>query len=191
VRIGDLSGMTQIDYPEPDLFDELVRLRRWRMSDLRCVEEAASDPQIPEGTTVPAVYTEADGRAWIERQQRRQPEGRGLSFAIADVASDEAVGLIVLMLRQMPGTAGIGYWLIPRARRRGRGTRAIRMVSRWAIADAGMARIEAVVEPHNEPSLRALRKSGFVTEGVLRSHLHIAGSHRDVISLSLIAADLA
>ena len=183
--------MTQLDYPDPDLADDLVRLRRWRMSDLPCVEEAASDPRIPEGTTVPAQYTVAEGCAWIERQMSRQPTHWGLSLAIADVATDEAVGLIVLMHRKMPGTAGLGYWLIPRARRGGRGTRAIGLLSRWALTDAGLARVEARVEPRNEPSLRALRKCGFVTEGILRSHLYIAGGHRDVVSLSLIPADLA
>lgn len=182
--------MARLDYPDPDLADDLVRLRRWRTSDLRCVEEAATDPRIPEGTTVPAHYTEQEGRAWIERQLSRQPEGRGLSLAIADIASDEAVGLIVVMHRKMPGTAGLGYWLIPRARRAGRGTRAIGLLSTWALTGAGLARVEALVEPHNEPSLKALRKCGFVTEGILRSHLYIAGQHRDVVTLSLIPADL-
>lgn len=182
--------MTELDYPKPDLADDLVRLRRWRLSDLRCVEEASSDPRIPEGTTVPARYTEHEGRAWIERQLGRQTDGWGLSLAIADVATDEAMGLIVVMKRQMPGTAGIGYWLIPRARGAGRGTRAIRLLSRWALTDAGMARLEAHVVPDNEPSLKALRTCGYVTEGILRSHLVIAGSHHDVVSLSLIPADL-
>ena len=44
--------------------------------------------------------------------------------------------------------------------------------------------------PDNEPSLKALRNCGYVTEGILRSHLVIAGSHHDVVSLSLIPADL-
>ncbi len=182
--------MSRLDYPDPDLADDLVRLRRWRLSDLGCVEEASLDPRIPEGTSVPARYTEADGCAWIERQLSRQPEGRGLSLAIADTASNQAVGLIVLMHRRMPGTAGVGYWLIPRARRAGRSTRAIGLLSRWALTDAGLARVEALVETDNEPSLRALRRCGFVTEGILRSHLYLAGRHRDVVSLSLLPVDL-
>lgn len=182
--------MAQLDYPDPDLADDFVRLRRWTMADLRCVEEASSDPRIPEGTTVPARYTESEGRAWIKRQLSRHSDGWGLSLAIADPVTDEAVGLIVLMKRQMPGTAGLGYWLIPRARRASRGTMAIGLLSRWALTAAGMARVEALVEPHNEPSLKALRKCGFVTEGILRSHLHLGGRHRDVVSLSLIPADL-
>ena len=182
--------MTELNYPFPDLADNRVQLRRWTMADLACVAEAASDPRIPEGTTVPARYTEVEGRAWIERQLSRQPEGRGLSLAIADRPSNEAMGLIVLMLGDAPGTAELGYWLIPRARAGGRGTRAIRLLSSWALAETDLGRIGARVEPGNEASLQALRKCGFVTEGVLRSHLYLAGRHHDVVSLSLIPADL-
>lgn len=180
----------RIDYPEPQLSDDRIVLRRWTMDDLACIEQASSDPRIPEGTTVPAVYTPEEGRAFIERQWSRQTTGYGLSLAIADVATDEAVGLIVLMNRPAWGTAALGYWLVPDARSQGRGTRAIRLLSRWTLAETGMARLEARVMPDNEPSLRALRSCGFVTEGVLRSHLYLHGRHHDMVGLSLIPSDL-
>jgi RimJ/RimL family protein N-acetyltransferase len=180
----------RIGYPDPTLSDDRVVLRPWSMDDLACIEQASSDTRIPEGTTVPAVYTPEEGRAFVERQWSRQTTGYGLSMAIADVATNEAVGLIVLMNRPAPGTAALGYWIVPAARSQGRGTRAIRLLSRWTLAEAGMARLEARVMPDNEPSLRALRRCGFVTEGVLRSHLYLHGRHYDMVGLSLIPSDL-
>jgi hypothetical protein len=50
------------------LSDGVILLRRWEETDLDCVERAAADPDIPKGTTVPATFTPAEGRAWIERQ---------------------------------------------------------------------------------------------------------------------------
>ncbi len=44
-------------YPDPDLTDAVVRQRRWRETDIDCIRQAAMDPRIPEGTTVPALYT--------------------------------------------------------------------------------------------------------------------------------------
>ena len=65
-----------IAYPDPPLADGIVALRRWTPDDLDCVEEATQDPAIPKGTTVPAVFTRAEGLAWIERQWLRQGQGR-------------------------------------------------------------------------------------------------------------------
>ena len=74
-------------YPDPALGDGAVVLRRWAASDIGCVEEASRDPSIPEGTTVPARFTPADGLAWIERQWQRADNAEGLSLAIADAGS--------------------------------------------------------------------------------------------------------
>ena len=105
-----------LDYPDPELRSGGVRLRKWRYDDLACVEAASSDPRIPQGTTVPARYTEEEGRAFIERQWGRQTSGRGLSMAIADSETDEAKGLVFLGLGPIQGHSDLGYWLIPSAR---------------------------------------------------------------------------
>lgn len=66
---------------------------------------------------------------------------------------------------------GIGYWVLERARRRGLASRAVAMLVRWAIDDAGMVRIEALVEPDNVASQRVLERTGFRREGHLRAFL--------------------
>lgn len=86
-----------LSYPDPPLTDGTVVLRRWAESDIGCVEEASRDPHIPEGTTVPARFTVADGLAWIERQWGRADNGEGLSLATADASSDDALGAVVLL----------------------------------------------------------------------------------------------
>jgi [ribosomal protein S5]-alanine N-acetyltransferase len=148
-----LDGM--LSYPDPPLTDGEVVLRRWEDTDLACVEEASRDPVIPAGTTVPTLFTVSEGRAWIERQWGRADNGEGLSLAIAQMGLDEALGNINLLFRRQPGTAAIGYWLVERARGRGLGSRAVALLARWALTDAGLSRIEALVEPDNFPSQRA------------------------------------
>lgn len=154
---------------------------------------------------------EAGALAWIEMQVRRQADGAGLSFAIADAPSGGALGCISLHARPRPGvapaggppagllafeiqagTAGIGYWVLDRARRRGLATAAVRLLTRWAITDAGMRRIEALVEPGNRASLRVLERCSFRREGLLRDHLDLAddGRRGDAYVYSLIPGDL-
>jgi [ribosomal protein S5]-alanine N-acetyltransferase len=57
-----------LSYPDFDLTDGVVRLRRWRAADIDCIRQAAADPGIPEGTTVPALYTPQAATAFIHRQ---------------------------------------------------------------------------------------------------------------------------
>jgi RimJ/RimL family protein N-acetyltransferase len=176
-------------YPDPALSDGVVRLRPWAQRDLACVREAADDPRIPAGSTVPAVFTLDGGRAFVERQRARLERREGVSLTIAIAATDEALGLAVLLLRPQPGVAGIGYWVVPRARRRGLATRAVRLLSGWALLDAGLARVEAWAEPGNLASQRVLSGAGFVREGVLRSFLTTPEGRSDAIVFSRTTAD--
>lgn len=179
-----------LPYPEPNLSDDAVVLRPWEMTDLRCVEEASWDPHIPLGTTVPAEFSLDEGRAFIERQWSRQTDGEGLALAITDRASDDAVGQIVLLFRERPGVAGIGYWIIERARRRGFARRAVGLLSRWGLEESGLARVEALVEPDNIASQRVLEGVGFEREGLLRSYLSFGDVRADAFMYSLVTQDL-
>jgi [ribosomal protein S5]-alanine N-acetyltransferase len=180
----------RLAYPDPPLADGAIVLRRWAESDLGCVEEASRDPEIPEGTSVPARFTPAEGLAWIERQWGRRENGEGLSLAIAAAGSDEALGNINLLFRQQPGTAAIGYWLVERVRGRGLGSRAVALLSRWALTHAGLERVEALVLPDNAASQRVLEKAGFRREGHLRSYLVFATRRNDALIYSLLPSDL-
>jgi [ribosomal protein S5]-alanine N-acetyltransferase len=180
-----------LSYPDPPLSDGTIVLRRWEEGDIGCIEEASSDPRIPEGTTVPATFTPAEGLAWIERQRGRADNGEGLSLAIADAGSGEAVGLVVLLYRRQRGTVEIGYWLIPRARGRRLASRAVALVARWALTEAGLERVEALVEPDNIASRRVLETAGFRQEGHLRSYLVFNRGRADALIYSLLRSDLA
>jgi len=176
--------------PDPALTDDAVLLRPWAAADLRCVEQASRDPAIPEATTVPARYDATEGCAWIERQWDRGERGEGLSLAIADTGSGEAVGAAVLMLRPQPGSAGIGYWLVEAARGRGLASRAVSLLAEWAIRNAAIARVEALVEPSNLASQRVVERAGFRREGRLRSYLVLGGRRADALVYSLLPGDL-
>ena len=184
-----MPDQPRLDYPSPPLTDGTVTLRRWDKIDLDCVEQAAEDPAIPRGTTVPRTFTPAEGLAWIERQWSRAEDGTGLSQAVADAASGEAVGAAVLMTRRL-GIVEIGYWLVPRARSRGIGSRAVELLAHWAVKEGGLARVEALVTPDNVASQRILEKARFQREGLLRSYLSYEGQRFDAVIYALLPSDL-
>jgi len=179
--------MSSLRFPVRELVDGLTRLRRWTLDDVDCIEEASSDPRIPEGTTVPAAFDAEAGRAFIERQWSRLDNGEGLSLAISSSVTNAAIGLIVLMSRPQDGVAGIGYWVVASQRGHGHATRAVRLISDWALSDVGLARVEAWVEPENSASQHVLTACGFQHEGNLRSFLSFPTRRADAMVFSRVA----
>ena len=176
----------QLNDPSP-LIGERVTLRRWSFNDLDCIEEASRDPRIPAGTTVPAAFTPAAGRSFIERQWSRFDNAEGISLAIHANEIDRAVGLVVMLRRPQPGVIGLGYWIVPSARRFGYATVAATLASTWAITSGGFARIEAWVEPDNYASQHVLSAAGFDNEGRLRSFLTTGSTRSDALVYSRVA----
>jgi [ribosomal protein S5]-alanine N-acetyltransferase len=173
-------------YPDPELTHGRVRLRRWRLSDLDCIEAAATDHRITDGTSVPAVFTREEGAAFVRRQWSRVDEGVGVSQAVADAGTDRAVGLVIVSRRPQPGVGGLGCWVIPSARGEGYATTAVRLLSEWALSRLGLDRVEAWVDPDNVQSQRVLLAAGFEQEGRLRNFLRSGGEPRDALVFSRV-----
>ncbi len=183
--------LMRLDYPDPDLRSAVVRIRKWTYDDLGCIEAAGTDPDIPKGTTVPVSYTDAEGRAFIERAWSRNDDGQALALAIARAESNEAVGHIYLVLTKVQRQCRLGYWLIPEARRQGFGSSAVRLIGRWVLTKTDVYRLVAEVHPDNVASRRLLEACGFTLEGTLRSWLWIDDDVHDALQYSLIRSDLS
>jgi [ribosomal protein S5]-alanine N-acetyltransferase len=160
------------------------------MADLDCVRAASREKRSTESTSVPAMFTAPEGRAWISRQLQRSFDSQGWSLAITEACSGRSVGCIVLLHRPQPGVTGIGYWLIPEARRRSYAARAVDLVTSWALGTGRLARVEAWVEPDNDPSIAVLDRCGFECEERLRSFLALKSRRTDALVFSRVAATL-
>jgi ribosomal-protein-alanine N-acetyltransferase len=167
-------------YPDPPLADDVVSLRPWLVTDLATVVEASRDPYIPKVTSVPTPFAKGAGLRWLERQDIRSRSGLGVSLAIAETGSDEAVGAVVLMHRGR-GVHGLGYWLLREARGRGLASRAVALVVDWALAQPAVAELEALVEPWNEASIRVVERAGFWRDRLLSGEVSVSGREADVI----------
>ena len=65
------------------------------------------------------------------------------------------------------GMVEIGYGLREEYRGHGYMTEALKAVSKWALAQKGVTRVEAETEPENEASRKALLRAGFVPTGTV------------------------
>jgi RimJ/RimL family protein N-acetyltransferase len=181
-----VTATLPLPYPEPPLGDGRIGLRRWREDDLECIRLAGTDPEIPKDTTVPAVYTPDEARAFVRRQWSRAETGLGVSLAIVDQAADRAVGLLFVGIRPQRRVAGLGYWVVPPERGRGIATAAVRLVVPWAMSALDLQRLEAWVEPQNQASQGVLRANGFHQEGRLRNFLTVGDRVSDALVFSVV-----
>ncbi|MEU9182004.1 GNAT family protein [Streptomyces sp. NPDC048550] len=73
----------------------------------------------------------------------------------------------------------------------GIGTQAQRLLTRYLFAHTPVVRVEADTETGNLAEQRALERSGFTREGVLRSVVFRDGQWRDVVRYSVLRDDIA
>ena len=182
--------MPAIPLPEPPLADTQVLLRPWTLGDVPAVTAACQDPEISRWTVVPREYTELHATEFIATRDRDRAAGRELSLAVVDHA-DALLGAIGMSNFDWADHKGeIGYWMAREARGRGLGTRALRLLSRWALEFLGLERLELMANPANEASQRLAESAGFTREGTLRRYRTRHGEREDLIMFSLLPEDL-
>lgn len=159
-----------------------VVLREFTDDDAHLALELGNDPYIPLIGSLPALPTPQQALEWIRRQRGRHAEGIGLSFAIADAESNNAVGAIGLWLQNISaGCATIGYSVSPAHRGRGIASSALKALTTFAWTIPALHRIELYIEPWNNSSIHVAEASGYQREGLLRSHEEIGGTRRDML----------
>jgi hypothetical protein len=66
----------------------------------------------------------------------------------------------------------------------------LRLLSRWALTQPGVARLQLSTSLENTASQRVAERSGFQREGVLRSYNEVDGCREDAVSFSLLLDEL-
>jgi RimJ/RimL family protein N-acetyltransferase len=186
-----VQRIREIPLPDPPLSDGVVALRPWQDADLEVMTAALQDPEIPRWTTIPSRYGERDGREYLGRADADRRSGRELGLAVMDAVEGTVLGGCGLSRFEWPDLkCEIGYWVAREARGRSVGTRAVRLLSRWALGPLGLERVELLVDPRNEPSNRLAKSAGFVHEGLMRGYRRRPEGRWDLVMYSLLADDL-
>ena len=169
-----------------ELRDGDLVLRPWTEVDVPALVVACNDPEIAHWIPlIPSPYTEEDALTFVRGDVR--PEEQSLAMTLEGTV----VGAIGLGVNSMNYRGRIGYWVAASARGRGVCTRALRLLSRWAIDELDLQRLDLITDPDNLASQRVAEKVGFRREGVLRAHLrHPDGRIRDSVMFSLLPGEL-
>ena len=165
--------MTRLRAARPD---EAALLARWRAEPASPYEDwsGAAPPGADTRLTVPA------------------PDGGG-ELVVTDEA-DVPLGTVSWRsVTHGPGAGSqaldLGISLRPPARGRGHGTRAQRLLADHLFATTAVHRVQASTDVENVQEQAALRRAGFVLEGVLRGAQWRAGAYRSLQSWARLRTD--
>ena len=177
-------------FPDPALADGTVTLRHLREGDADAVQRACSDPITQQWLDLlPRPYELEDARWFIDRALSDWQTGHAAVFAIADAHDDTLLGAAAIQAGR-PRRPFVGYWVGPWARGRGVASRAVALVSPWAIRTLDAARLELFVEVGNIASERVAEKAGFHRVGILRAYDDGRVGPIDLVMFSLLPIDL-
>jgi RimJ/RimL family protein N-acetyltransferase len=167
----------------------VVSLEPLDSSHLDGLAAVAADPDVRRFTRVPDPVPPGFPETWLGRYEEGRREGTREGFAVVG-AGGEFLGLAVVpRIDRDARTAELGYVVVREARGRGVATEALRLLTAWALAEAGMLRLELLIAVDNPASKRVAERCGYVREGVLRS-LHVKQDVREDTEIwSRLASD--
>ena len=160
-----------------------MALRAWTRADLPALVEACADPLTARYTSVPVPYTPEDAWRYVDAGR----SATALPMAAVERGDEKAVlGAVGLHAVSRARSRGeIGYWTAPWARGRGVATEALSLLSRWALDDLGLRRLDLYAEPENEASHGVAERAGFERGELVRSGIALRGRRYDVIRFTL------
>ncbi len=130
-------------------------------------------------------------RRRLRRYDREIRNDEGYAFFVFDAESEALAGGITLshVRRGVTQSCSMGYWAGERFAGKGLMGDAVRCLVPFCFETLGLHRLEAATLPHNDRSIRLLKRVGFTEEGYARRFLNINGAWRDHILFGLVHGD--
>lgn len=166
--------------PLPVLMGRRVLLREPREDDGAGLFRYTSDPEVTRFLAIEPPGTIDDTLYFIARCHERRGQGTEYVFVIADVISDEAIGIICLRhIDPAMRTAQIGTWLARDQWGSGINAEAKRLLLDFAFDRLRLHRVEARIAVGNGRSMHAFERLGAAREGILRESFYKDGKYHD------------
>lgn len=164
-----------------------IRLRALAEGDVEQVYRLYADKDAVRFGYAPKMDDRADARRVIEHCRELASERTIFHFGVADRDHDEVIGHATLFQwERAHRRAELGYSIQRERWGRGLGTEAASALLAFAFERLDLRRIEADVDPRNQPSIRVLEKLGFVREGLLRQRWEASGELQDGLFYGLL-----
>lgn len=173
--------------PFPVLETERLVLREIRKDDVNMLYQVLGDPEVAKYDYFYPVRKIEEVYAFIDRYKEEAEAGEEITWGVVVKATNELVGTCGLgNFEQGAKRAEIGYCIRRSEWGKGYGTEASEALVKYGFEVMGLNRIEGLITPGNDASVRVLEKLSFKNEGLLRERDLIKGKLEDGIMMALL-----
>jgi RimJ/RimL family protein N-acetyltransferase len=171
----------------PEIADRRLSLRWMTTADVDALYDIFSHPQVMRYWSTPPLETREQAHTLLEEIQAGFRHQLLLKWGIALRSSNQVIGTATLFnLDWSNRRAEIGYALRRSHWGNGYMQEALTALLNHAFNVWSFRRIEADVDPRNEPSIKTLERLGFQREGFLRERWEVAGEIQDAFYYGLL-----
>lgn len=187
--MSDTPWPPPMAWPVEPLTDGVVTLGRLTFADVDRVVFSCTDAATQQWLALPAPYTDADARSFIDSRDQAAALGHELTFAVRGADDGVLAGAIGLSQRGYRHQGDIGYWTAPDRRGRGWTSRAVRLLSRYALTAMPLRRVEIMAAVDNTHSRGVADGAKAVFEGIRRNGMPVP-DEGDAAVYSLLRGDV-
>ncbi len=171
----------------PTLYAPRVRLRAIDREDVDALFEIFSDPDVMRYWSSPPMVHRSEAAHLLTRIEEHFRNRDLFQWGVALTNEDRLIGTCTLAhLNVANRRAELGFALGRAHWRKGLMREALGALLDFGFGEWNFHRIEADVDPRNEPSLRLLEGLGFQREGFLRERWLANGETQDTVLLGLL-----
>jgi len=171
----------------PTLAADRVTLRPLRSDDVYALFAIFSDAEVARYWSRPPMTHLAQARTMLRQVREGYRSGEILQFGIERKEDGAVIGTCTLFhIHAQSRRAELGYALGSAYWGQGYMHEALQRLARYAFEDLDFIRLEADIDPRNEPSERTLLRLGFVKEGHMRERWIVGGVVSDSAVFGLL-----
>jgi len=173
----------------PALATRRLRLRHFEARDLRGLHACFGDPEAMRFWDMPASSTMAETERVLRWLAKTTSPSDHLAWAITERAKDQCIGMVCYHHREARNKRlELGYILAAQHQGKGLGAEAVRAVLDHCVGVLGAHRVQALVHPENNASIKLIEGLGFRCEGgPLTDYWCVGGSYRDAMLYAFVA----
>jgi len=180
--------MVNINFsPFPNLETERLYLRRVIKEDVNEIFTLRSDKEVMKYIPRPLAENIEDAMAHIAMIDEKIDNNEGINWAITLKDDPKLIGIIGhYRIKPEHFRAEIGYMLLPEHHGKGIIAEAIKETVKYGFNIMKLHSIEAIIDPENFASEKALLKSGFEKEAHLKENEYYDGRFLDTVIYSIL-----
>ncbi|MCX4911737.1 GNAT family N-acetyltransferase [Streptomyces sp. NBC_00878] len=155
------SPLTLAPPPYLRLEGEGIHLREWSEDDIPALVALYDDPEIARWTPVASPFDTMAAQFYLTEAQEARAQGRKMQLAITTDGVLPQGEVLLFRSKTDERDVEIAYGVGAAHRGKGLASRAVRLVSAYAVRHTGARRVVLCIEEDNAASIAVARSTGF------------------------------